>query len=769
MPALKGGQRLFNQRYELLRMLGAGGMGVVWLARDHTEETDVALKFLPGVLVLQPTEMRRLKNEVRAGKEVRHANIVATYALEVEHGMAAIVMEYVAGKNLKELLDDTERGFFEPAEISRWAQDVASAIDYLHTKARRIHRDIKPGNVIVDASGEARLMDFGISSRIQEGMTRHSKTSEGHGESSSTLAYASPQQLGGKAAHPSDDLYSLGATLYEMLTGTPPFYRGGAEAVVIQIKTEPVTPMEERRAELFAEGVNASPGEGISTAVEETVLGSLAKEREARPSSAGQMIAAFTWPEQPGIPCPVPDLPVQHAPEPPAPRVSPESAPKSYWLEPERPRPASRRRWPALVACVVVLGGGAWAGKTFLPPAMVSAVLSPIREKWAQAVAWYQTRGNKLKLEPPKLIPRKTQAGQPTTSKLSEAVKERPFLNSLHMRFVPSVAPKINEDQPVTFDLLFSIWETCSADFATFVKESGRSIKSEWRTAEKDEMPVGHGPGEPVEESAHPVSNVSYEDAVAFCVWLTQRERAAGIIGPNDEYRLPTDEEWSYAAGIGVKEDPSAPPQQKNGKLKDIYPWGTSFPPPAGSGNYLDDTARPSNGTEPQLLAGYNDSHATTAPVGSFKPNELGLYDMGGNVWEWTSTPYWPTDGPAGRALRGGSWLNGLSFELFSSARSFPGLYSTSDLGHGFRCVLSVARTPAPASSLRTATPTDTSTSASGKTAVPPAASLPPPAKPSSPSSPADTPKQQLRLEDLNLEKKRLEQRQEELLRNRSV
>ena len=94
VPSLKPGLFLFNRRYELMRPLGAGGMGVVWLARDHTEHTEVALKFLPTVLVLQETEMKRLRDEVRAGKELRHPGIVATYALEVEENAAAIVIAH---------------------------------------------------------------------------------------------------------------------------------------------------------------------------------------------------------------------------------------------------------------------------------------------------------------------------------------------------------------------------------------------------------------------------------------------------------------------------------------------------------------------------------------------------------------------------------------------------------------------------------------------------------------------------------------------------
>ncbi|MFO1481757.1 MAG: serine/threonine-protein kinase [Verrucomicrobiaceae bacterium] len=300
MPSLKAGQRLFNLRYELLRPLGAGGMGVVWLARDHTEENDVALKFLPTVLVLQEGEMRRLREEVRAGKELRHPRLVATYGMEIEEGIAAIVMEYVNGQTLSQKLEAQERGFFEPEEIRGWIKDMTDGLGYLHDEARRIHRDLKPANVIIDADGRAKLMDFGISHRIKEGVSRHSKTSDSQaGGSSSTLAYASPQQITGKPSSKADDIYSLGATIYELLTGTPPFFRGGIDAVRGQIKDEPATPIMERRSELVDEGMNRDAGKTVGKEVEQAVMACLAKEREKRPASCVVIWQAISAPASP--------------------------------------------------------------------------------------------------------------------------------------------------------------------------------------------------------------------------------------------------------------------------------------------------------------------------------------------------------------------------------------------------------------------------------------------------------------------------------------
>jgi serine/threonine protein kinase len=662
MPSLKAGQWLFNRRYELRRPLGAGGMGVVWLARDHTEEADVALKFLPTVLVLQEGEMKRLKEEVRTGKELRHPGIVATYGLEVEDSTAAIVMEYVPGQTLQERLQAQERGFFEPAEITGWLRGIADAIDYLHTWAKRVHRDLKPANIIVDAAGEARLMDFGISRRVQEGVTRHSRSSvvpasagseipaeagTTKQDSSATLAYASPQQLAGRPAHPADDLYSLGALLYELLTGTPPFFRGDAALVAVQIKTEPVTPLMERRAELVSEGANASAGQNVPAAVEKAMLACLAKEREKRPASAQNVIQSFSSPRA-------------------AKRPSVSQTPSTR----SRLKP-----WSTLAAAAALVVGcvGAWA--ILSKPKEVTQQVPKLVEDTVAEAATAKAKAAKA-MQPPPAPP------QPPTL---TATQESPFTNSLGMKFVPV---PIGAGPSKRQRLLFSIWETRSKDYAAFVKDSGYDAGEDWKTYSYKDVPVGRGENEKAEDSSHPVANVSHDDAVAFCAWLTKKDRASGQIGPQDEYRLPSDVEWSYAVGIGEKEDASASPKDKDQGVKDVYPWGSTFPPPAGSGNHADTTAKAKFGSDWSTMEGYTDGYATTAPVGSFKANALGLHDLGGNLYEWCMD--WYDSEQKYRVLRGGSWVDYVPANLLSSCRNFgtPGFRYDC---YGFRCVLVVS------------------------------------------------------------------------------
>lgn len=215
----------------------------------------------------------------------------------------------------------------------------------------------------------------------------------------------------------------------------------------------------------------------------------------------------------------------------------------------------------------------------------------------------------------------------------------RAYVNTLGMKFAPVAETRV----------LFSIWETRVQDFAAFAAATNRNWKN-------------------TGEALHPAKNISRDEADAFCVWLTASERAAGRIAPEQRYRLPTDAEWSTAAGL--KEGPGTP-QEKDMKTKGVYPWGRHWPAPREAGNY-----------SPELNV---DRYPGTAPVGSFPPNRSGLYDMGGNVWEWVSDP-WDRDKKSG-ILRGASFHIHDPVVLLSSYRLLaPDLRYTS----GFRVVLTL-------------------------------------------------------------------------------
>lgn len=255
---LEPGLRLFRDRYELVRELGAGGMGVVWLAKNHElKGIDRALKFLPCVRAWDHDDLDRLKSEVLAADALTHPRLIATKGFEHDPPYAAIVMEYVEGFTLKQKLAREANRCFEPPQIRHWVLQLVEALMFLHKDAERIHRDIKPANVMVDVSGKAKLMDFGISEQIRHTISSHSRSADlpATKSSSHTLAYASPQQVRGDPATEWDDIYGLGALIYELLTGRPPFFRGDTTLIALQIERQTPPPMARRRLELMNEGV----------------------------------------------------------------------------------------------------------------------------------------------------------------------------------------------------------------------------------------------------------------------------------------------------------------------------------------------------------------------------------------------------------------------------------------------------------------------------------------------------------------------------------
>jgi len=246
-----------------------------------------------------------------------------------------------------------------------------------------------------------------------------------------------------------------------------------------------------------------------------------------------------------------------------------------------------------------------------------------------------------------------------------------PWENSLGMKFVP--APGAN--------VLFCIWETRVQDFEAFVKATSYNAGEGWRA------PGVASRGFNIDQDAvfsqtplHPVTSVSWNDAVAFCRWLTEKERAEGKLSAGQEFRLPTDAEWSQA--VGLPAESGATPEDKDRKIENVYPWGGGYPPPKGSGNYSGEGDGWSG-----AINGYADGAKFTAKVGSYTVNRLGIYDLGGNVWEWCSD--WYNAEREARAIRGASFNQGAIGRLVSSYRA-PKPPGVRDFNLGFRCVVTV-------------------------------------------------------------------------------
>ncbi len=279
-----GGQVVFR-RFKLVKVLGRGGMGIVWLARDEELERDVALKFLPDLMIQDRSLLDQLKHETKRCLELTHPHIVRIHDFVHDERSGCISMEYVDGETLSNLRAEKEQKVFEPDEIAGWVTQLCEALDYAHNRARVIHRDLKPSNLMVHQRGDLKITDFGIARSLADSASRLT-AEQGR---SGTLVYMSPQQLGGERSTHLDDIYSLGATIYELLTSKPPFYSGNIDRQIC----ERIAPsMTERRKEFDIEPAS------VAQIWEEVVASCLAKEPSRRPQSAVDVAQRLQLPSE---------------------------------------------------------------------------------------------------------------------------------------------------------------------------------------------------------------------------------------------------------------------------------------------------------------------------------------------------------------------------------------------------------------------------------------------------------------------------------------
>ncbi|HEY4284843.1 MAG TPA: protein kinase [Chthoniobacterales bacterium] len=265
------GQKVFD-RYTVKKVLGRGGMGVVWLAFDEKLERDVALKFLPELLVLDAASLDDLKRETKRNLELTHQHIVRVYDFAQDDRSAAISMEYVDGSTLSSARVERPNKVFEAEDLGAIIQQACAALEYAHMAAGIVHRDLKPANLMMNSRGQVKITDFGIARSLSDSISMLTMK-----KTSGTLVYMSPQQLDGERASPLDDVYSIGATIYELLTSKPPFYSGGVDK---QIHEKTAPSMSERRKELGIAG-----GKPIPPHWEQTIAASLAKNPADRPQT----------------------------------------------------------------------------------------------------------------------------------------------------------------------------------------------------------------------------------------------------------------------------------------------------------------------------------------------------------------------------------------------------------------------------------------------------------------------------------------------------
>src|ERR687892_209294 len=235
---------ILGGRYQLDSLLGVGGMAKVYLASDRVLERQVAVKVLSPPYAQDPSFVERFRREARSAARLSHPNIVAVFDSGSDADQPYLVMEYVAGQSLAELL--ARQGRLAPRRAAELAVQVCAALAAAHAQGL-VHRDVKPANVLVGDDGQVKVADFGIAKAAA------TATLTGTGTVLGTAAYLSPEQAQGVPVDARSDLYSLGCVLYELLCGSPPFGSGPDSpqvAVASRHVSEPPEPPSARNLQV---------------------------------------------------------------------------------------------------------------------------------------------------------------------------------------------------------------------------------------------------------------------------------------------------------------------------------------------------------------------------------------------------------------------------------------------------------------------------------------------------------------------------------------
>ena len=580
---MESGQVLGN-RYEIKDAIGSGGMGAIYTARRiHIGDT-VAVKVLRPEVVQDAQSRERFQREARAAAKLHHPNAVVVHDFGQDpDGTTYIVMEYLEGRSLREVM--TENKTMPLPQAVTIIKQACAAIEAAH-RLGIIHRDIKPDNIIVldshDGTPHVKILDFGIAKLLD-------RTNE-IGEIDPTLTqvgtvigtpnYMSPEQCQGESLDARSDVYSLGVLLYEMLTGVQPFTAKNSTGIVIKHVTE-----KPRRL------ISLNPY--VPAEVERVVLKALEKKPEARQQSALELArefeAAVNQPSQPKAFAPI----AQAA----------ETKLETQYIAPATTQitTSTRSRMPLFagggIAAVLLLGGLAWwflsAANPPKPPPKVKDILTQLPPQKADADAAPAAAATPL--VPPEGM---------VLIKGAEFKMGRDDGNDMDQPSHPAGVKDYFMDQT----------EVTNEAYKKFLDATKHPAPPSW----KDGFPPGM--------ETYPVTDVTWEDAMAYATWAGKR--------------LPSEEEWEFAA------------RGTDGRL---YPWGETYKPNVANIN----DASPVDPNE-----------VKTKPVGSYSEGKtvFGLFDMSGNVWEWTSSSLKAY--PGGKlspdaetfqnlkVMRGGAWMS---------------------------------------------------------------------------------------------------------------
>jgi serine/threonine protein kinase/Flp pilus assembly protein TadD len=292
--------------YRLLQQIGAGGMGEVYRARDERLDRDVAIKILPVRNRNDIPARSRLLDEARAASQLNHAHICTIYEINEENGVTFIAMEYVAGRSLNAVIPPDG---LPTEQVIRYGTQISDALAHAHQR-HIVHRDLKPANVTVTPDGNAKVLDFGLATRLRtdeiEEVTRSLVNFNKSEPIAGTLPYIAPEQLRGEAADARSDIWSLGILLYEMATGSRPFSGHSGFELTSAILRDPPPPLPERvpaglagvirkclMKDPAARYQNASEVRSALQTLDSTAVSNPAVADV--PQTAGSRVAPLTW------------------------------------------------------------------------------------------------------------------------------------------------------------------------------------------------------------------------------------------------------------------------------------------------------------------------------------------------------------------------------------------------------------------------------------------------------------------------------------------
>jgi eukaryotic-like serine/threonine-protein kinase len=590
-------------RYRILRRLGRGGMGSVYLAEDTELGRLVALKvpdFGPGE---HPDARERFRREARAAATLDHPNLCPIFDVGRIDGIDYLTMPYIEGKPLSALIGPDRPTL--PRQAAAVARKLALAMAEAHRRGI-VHRDLKPANVMVDRKRELVILDFGLARRADAGDSRLTRA----GSVLGTPAYMAPEQLTGEGGEPGPgcDIYALGVILYELLTGRCPFEGPPALVLGLIATTDPPPPSSFRP--------------GIDPRMDALCLRALARRADHRYPSMGELAAALgNYLAEAGrladtsasLPRVAPAAVAEAAPRTGTERLADQFLVGRLGAGQDKPPPVSevgdtsQSRWLRRPA-TLWLGFGAAVAVLLLVAQIVRSGRSGGDGDGAGGPAWTDTNSIGMSLV---LVPRgEFRMGAPDTDKKARS-SEKP-------------------QHPVLISRPFYLGahEVTVGQFGRFVEATGYKTDAEAGRAEsfvpgksgnftRSKKHSWSDPGF-AKENDHPVAQISWDDALAFCEWLSRAE--------DQTYRLPTEAEWEYAcrAGTMTRFTTGDEPESLEGAANVADRRLKEEAPQAGPG-----TAAP-----------WDDGFAFTSPVGRFRPNAWGLYDMHGNVWEWCADSF---------------------------------------------------------------------------------------------------------------------------------